>query len=584
MTSATYRVVTRGLQPDYPAALAADQLVLLFKCGKDQIAPLLADRRVTVRKGLAHDAARQYAQALERCGCLCTVEPDAQPAAPRPPAPAAPLTQAQTLSVIPVLRRTAAGSQDADPVVVQPFVADLEIVFRTVPGNTLVRQAALQASKMTIEQLYKLAVWNLYRNLQPKMTFKQMSLEQRPDGGTGERFFSCVEVGNRLEATCLLLSPVWQSVASRVEGPVRIMVPNAHSCYFCGADDPISFAMMSDIGAATWSESGSDALSPYTFEVDAAGRVTVVPGAHLQRSAPPPDMSRATSAQLPAPVLHAEAGNAALLALSDARLRQLQPQLFDPAHWPKEAMRVRWIENIRTTLARGDSRAAVVVDAAAGVVASYTDELDCVVMLRFDPALGQAHGWQDGTRLLSANSYFGRDGGLAPDLEPGPADSGRWGNVFPLIADLLTDDRDSLAARKRDIDDAEWTRALELGRHARAGRGTARDGRPLTAGKPVPVHVSSSPVAAPAASAAQAPAGRNRSGGRRRAPTDGTFGQCVRNIALSGLCAGAAWAAGSHVAGMPHDGLFFAACFGIVLFGFIGLGCLWSAAGYLRGA
>ena len=583
MTSATYRVVTRGLQPDYPAALAADQLVLLFKCGKDQIAPLLADRRFAVKKGLAHDAARKYAQALERCGCLCTVEEEAPPAAPRPPVQAVPLTQAQTLSVIPILRRSAARSQEADQPVVQPFVADLDIVFRTGPDGTFVRQAALQATMMTVDQLYKLAVWNLYRQLQPRMMFKQM---QHGDGGSGgsggARYFSYVETGNGLEAACLLLAPVWQSVAGHVKGPVRIMVPNAHSCFFCGADDPVGFAMMSDIGCETWSESGADALSPYTYEVDAAGRVTVVPGAHLQRSAPPPpDASSPRAAQLPIPTLHAEASNAALLTLSDARLRQLQPQLFDPAHWPKEAARMGWIENIRTTLARGDSRAAIVIDAAAGVVASYTDELDCVVMLKFDPALGQAHGWRDGTRLLSANSYFGRDAGLAPDLQPGPGDAGRWGNVFPLIADLLTDDRDRLAARKRDIDDAEWTRALELGRRAHAGRGTARDGRPLTAAQPVPVRAASEPGEA---ASAQAPAGRTPARLRRRARPAGTFGGCVKDIGLSGLSAAAVWAAGSHVAGMPHDGLFYAACFGIAVFGFIGLGCLWSAAGYLRGA
>lgn len=583
MTPATYRVVTRGLQPDTPAALAADQLVLLFKCGKDQIAPLLADRRFTVRKGLDHAAAEKYAKALGRCGCVCTVEEDVPPAAPRPPVQAAPLTQAQTLSVVPVLRRAAARSTEADPIVVQPFVADLEIVFRTVPDDTLVRQAALQASMMTVDGLYELAVWNLYRQLQPRMMFKQMGSGQHGNGGGGggASLFSYVETGIGLEAACLLLAPVWQSVAGHVKGPVRIMVPNAHSCFFCGADDPVAFAMMSDIGGETWSDAGAAALSPYTYEIDAAGRVTVVPGAYLQRGAPPPPAaSSPRSAQLPIPTLHAEAGNAALLALSDARLRQLQPQLFDPAHWPKEAARMAWIDNIRTTLARGDSRAAVVIDAAAGVVASYTDELDCVVMLKFDPALGQAHGWQDGTRLLSANSYFGRDGGIAPDLQPGPGDAGRWGNVFPLIADLLTDDRDRLAARKREIDDAEWTRALELGRRAHAGHGTARDGRPLTAAQPVAVRAAPGPAAA----SAQAPAGRTHARLRRRTRPAGSFGGCVKNVGLASLCAGAVWAAGPHVAGMPHDGLFYAACFGIAMFGFIGLSCLWSATGYLRGA
>jgi hypothetical protein len=103
----------------------------------------------------------------------------------------------------------------------------------------------------------------------------------------------------------------------------------------------------------------------------------------------------------------------------------------------------------------------------------------------------------------------------------------------------------------------------------------------LTAAQPVPVRAASEPGEA---ASAQAPAGRTPARLRRRARPAGTFGGCVKDIGLSGLSAAAVWAAGSHVAGMPHDGLFYAACFGIAVFGFIGLGCLWSAAGYLRGA
>lgn len=64
----------------------------------------------------------------------------------------------------------------------------------------------------------------------------------------------------------------------------------------------------------------------------------------------------------------------------------------------------------------------------------------------------------------------------------------------------------------------------------------------------------------------------------------GTFGTCVKNAGIGGVCAWAVWGAAHHVAEMPHDGLFYVACFGIAVFGAIGLGCLWSAANYLRGA
>lgn len=180
-----------------------------------------------------------------------------------------------------------------------------------------------------------------------------------------------------------------------------------------------------------------------------------------------------------ASVIEEEPVKVAPLTLSHERLLRLQPKLFDIARWASLDDRDSWREAIRDTLARGDCRAAVVVDAANSVVAAYSSELDCVVLLQFAPGLGLVHGWQNGTRLLSANAYFPRDQGLAPDVRPGPGDTGRWGNLWPLLADLLTDDHAALAARKRLIDNTEWDRAGHLGRGALADAIAARDGRPL---------------------------------------------------------------------------------------------------------
>ena len=191
-----------------------------------------------------------------------------------------------------------------------------------------------------------------------------------------------------------------------------------------------------------------------------------------------------------------EAEAARPLTLSDERLHRLEPKLFDMARWASQADRDSWVEAIRDTLARGANRAAVVVDAAESIVAAYTNELDCVVLLRFEAGFGLVHGWQNGTRLLAVSSYVGRDAGLATDLQPGPGDTGRFGNVWPLIADLLTDDQAVMAARKRAIIEAEWARAGELGRSKLADAGTPRDGRPLG---------SRQPAQAPAAEPARVP-------------------------------------------------------------------------------
>lgn len=203
---------------------------------------------------------------------------------------------------------------------------------------------------------------------------------------------------------------------------------------------------------------------------------------------------------VPALALHTMASGGAALTLSEERLRRLQPRVLDAAGWVGEAERLGWIDSICQTLARGDGRAAVVVDAASSVVASYSDELDCAVLLQFDTAFGLVHGWQNGTRLLAVNAYFGRDKGLAPDLHPGPADTGRWGNFWPLVADLLTDDHGRLRACKRTIVEDEWNRAGQLGRRLLADQALARDGRPLGSRRPAVAPASVTADAAPASS------------------------------------------------------------------------------------
>jgi hypothetical protein len=580
MTSPTFRVTTQGLRPGYAAGLAADRLAALFKRSKEEIAPLLGSKPVVVKRGLTRDAAERYARALEGCGCVCAIEAEsaAAAAAPSPP-PAAPLSADQLGAVFPILRRATAHTPEADPVVVRPFAGDLEIVFETVTDGVVLRQSVLRATMMNVDKLYTLAVWNLYNRVHPRITFKQMAV-QAPEGGTAAaRFFSYVELDDGLAASCLLLQPIWEALAAHLKGPLRVAVPHANFCMFCSADDKFVAAMMCDIAAETWAEAGEAALSGLTYSVDGAGRVDVVPGAHLLRTAPPPPTVPVTaSAQLVVPAPFGLAGNAAMLALSEDRLRKVQPQLFDTAQWSREDERAKWLRDIRHTLGRGDSRAAMVVDAANAIVASYTDELDCVVLLKFDPALALAHDWRDGTRLVSANSYLDRDNGVAPDLRPGPGDEGRWGNLWPLIADLLTDDAAGLAARKATIAEAEWNRAWDLGRRALANNDIPRDGRPVTSMAPARKPRAAASAAAPGA------ATRTRAAPRKPARAQGTFGACVKNAAIGGVCAWAVWGAGHHVAEMPHDGLFYVACFGIAVFGAIGLGCLWSAANYLRGA
>ncbi|MGY8642263.1 MAG: hypothetical protein ACKVJU_14370 [Verrucomicrobiales bacterium] len=86
------------------------------------------------------------------------------------------------------------------------------------------------------------------------------------------------------------------------------------------------------------------------------------------------------------------------------------------------------------------------------LIAAYTDDLDCVAMLRFQDSLNLVDhfGLRKGSQLLTVN-YYSRSSEVDQDLFPGPLDSGSWTGFEPIIADFLTTDLDQLANRKGTI-------------------------------------------------------------------------------------------------------------------------------------
>ena len=132
-------------------------------------------------------------------------------------------------------------------------------------------------------------------------------------------------------------------------------------------------------------------------------------------------------------------------------------------------------------LQMGDSRAAVVISVRPLRVAAYTDELDCVAMLRFPRHLVRTHRLKPGSRLLTVNTYT-MEGRGARDLVPGPRTTHRYPDFFPLIAEFYSDDRDKIEARKLRIDEEEWDRCWQMGKeYYRRLPNLARDGSPLAA-------------------------------------------------------------------------------------------------------
>lgn len=177
------------------------------------------------------------------------------------------------------------------------------------------------------------------------------------------------------------------------------------------------------------------------------------------------------------------------VTLSDKKLRILRPDLYGVfgcwnalmiglgKQWPQKVYLEEQLQN-------GDSRAAVVVSTEPLLVAAYTDELDCVALLKFPATFDPGFTVARGTRLLTVNCY-GSNEERDSDLTPGPDDLGQWTGFHPLIADFLSDDLDRIEIRKREISEDEWERAERMGmEYLKRQPHIIRDGSPVFSSTP----------------------------------------------------------------------------------------------------
>jgi len=171
--------------------------------------------------------------------------------------------------------------------------------------------------------------------------------------------------------------------------------------------------------------------------------------------------------------------------IADARLKRLCPDLFGAGRLKTEHRQYR--EYLARHMALGDSRAAVVVALDPILVAAYTSELDCVAVLAF-PSQVVDQPLVVGTRLLTVNTYHRGDFDQL-DIDPGPRRADRWVGFHPVIADFICANPDVVEHRKREIDDAEWQRTLDLGiAYLAQHPGKYRNGAPTESGKSATQH------------------------------------------------------------------------------------------------
>lgn len=176
--------------------------------------------------------------------------------------------------------------------------------------------------------------------------------------------------------------------------------------------------------------------------------------------------------------------------LSHDKLKEFHPDLYET----KKIMGLfngltreqkSWQAHFSEQLLYGDSRAAVVLSTSPLLVAAYTDELDCSVVLRFPANLVERYSLETGDHLLTVNAYE-EGASIVGDLSEGPETTGQYCNFSPLIAEFLSEDYGRIEYRKSTIDAAEWDRAERMGReYLERNGGNVRDGSPRSAEIPI---------------------------------------------------------------------------------------------------
>lgn len=180
--------------------------------------------------------------------------------------------------------------------------------------------------------------------------------------------------------------------------------------------------------------------------------------------------------------------------LSHAKLKILQPELYGRFAWfgwylvegKIKSRTSYWLTRIEEHLIYGDTRAAVVISTSPLLIAAYTDEIDCVALLRFHDSFVSEHNLERGSRLITVNIYdYGDGSSYEADLKPGPEARDYYQNFTPLIADFFTDDLDRLNERKVQISEEEWQRTEEMGQsYLSENYARPRDGRPFWSALP----------------------------------------------------------------------------------------------------
>lgn len=172
------------------------------------------------------------------------------------------------------------------------------------------------------------------------------------------------------------------------------------------------------------------------------------------------------------------------ITISKRKLRQLRPDLYGikaKINAVVDTITIGFSQKrkIKEHIFYGDSQPAVVMSGEPLIIAAYSDDIDCVVMLKFDNKYSKIYNLQRGDRLICINTYM-RGAEYQQDIIVGPNNTNTWFGYSPIIAEFISDDIHIIETKKDEIDEDLWNYVYNLGlEYTKLHPGVARSGKPL---------------------------------------------------------------------------------------------------------
>lgn len=118
---------------------------------------------------------------------------------------------------------------------------------------------------------------------------------------------------------------------------------------------------------------------------------------------------------------------------------------------------------VRERICYGDTQPAVVMSVDPLLIASYADEMDAVVILRFPAQYAAKYSLKLYDRLICVNTYADTTHNIPHDIYVGKHYLKRWSNFAPSVAEFLSDDKEIIEKHKATMPESLWLYVKSLG-------------------------------------------------------------------------------------------------------------------------